>query len=55
MSFGPVEPALSVGMGDRSLYGQHAAVMRYGVLHITAQRANARAIAKVLCGKSPLS
>ena len=32
----------------------HAAVMRYGVLHITAQRAHARAIAKVLCGKSPL-
>jgi hypothetical protein len=31
------------------------AVMRYGVLHITAQRAHARAVAKILCGKSPLS
>jgi hypothetical protein len=31
---------------------KHAAVMRYGVLHITAQRAHARAIANVLCGKS---
>jgi len=33
---------------------QHATVMLYGVLHITAQRAHARAVAKVLCGKSPL-
>jgi hypothetical protein len=32
---------------------QHAAVMLYGVLHITAQRAHARAVVKVLCGKSP--
>lgn len=31
------------------------AVMGYGVLHMTAQRAHAREVAKVLCGKSPLS
>ena len=39
---------------DRALKG-NCSVMLYGVLHITAQRARARAVAKVLCGKSPLS
>jgi hypothetical protein len=34
---------------------RHAAVMRYGVRHITAQRAAARAVAKILCGSSPPS
>jgi hypothetical protein len=53
LSFAYAVPCCVIVVSNR-IDMQHVAVTLYGVLHITAQRAHARAVAKVRCGKSPL-